>query len=90
MLSVHSLVRLVTFLQLAASASAGIVRDLTALDKSYDYIIAGGGLSGLVVANRLTENQNSETFLRTKPSLLSYQKPGLLFRRQTLRTWLMR
>jgi len=26
------------------------------LRESYDYIIAGGGTSGLVVANRLTEN----------------------------------
>jgi hypothetical protein len=26
------------------------------LRKNYDYIIAGGGTSGLVVANRLTEN----------------------------------
>jgi NAD kinase len=26
------------------------------LNKNYDYIIAGGGTSGLVVANRLTEN----------------------------------
>ena len=25
----------------------------------FDYIIVGGGLSGLVVANRLTEDQNS-------------------------------
>jgi hypothetical protein len=26
--------------------------------KTYDYIIVGGGLSGLVVANRLTEDKN--------------------------------
>jgi ribulose 1,5-bisphosphate synthetase/thiazole synthase len=26
--------------------------------KTYDYIIVGGGVSGLVVANRLTENKN--------------------------------
>ncbi|KAM7202927.1 oxygen-dependent choline dehydrogenase [Naviculisporaceae sp. PSN 640] len=34
----------------------GIHRDFTSLRASYDYIIAGGGLSGLVVANRLTED----------------------------------
>jgi ribulose 1,5-bisphosphate synthetase/thiazole synthase len=27
-------------------------------DQTYDYIIVGGGVSGLVVANRLTENKN--------------------------------
>ncbi|KAK0637022.1 GMC oxidoreductase [Bombardia bombarda] len=36
----------------------GIHRDFTALQSSYDYIIAGGGLTGLVVANRLTEDAN--------------------------------
>ena len=31
----------------------------TALRSSYDFIVAGGGTSGLTVANRLTENPNS-------------------------------
>lgn len=43
------------------AGALGILRDLDAVKSSYDYIIAGGGLSGLVVANRLTESSNSES-----------------------------
>jgi len=28
--------------------------------KEYDYVIVGGGITGLVVANRLSENKNSK------------------------------
>ena len=38
----------------------GIHRDFNSIQASYDYIIAGGGLTGLVVANRLTEDANSK------------------------------
>lgn len=37
-----------------------ILRDPSTVNRTYDYIVAGGGLTGLVVANRLTEDPNSE------------------------------
>ncbi|KZL67777.1 gmc oxidoreductase [Colletotrichum incanum] len=44
-------------LSLAAPAAAKFARrNTTDLKDSYDYVIIGGGLSGLVVANRLTED----------------------------------
>ncbi len=30
------------------------------VNTKYDYVIVGGGLSGLVVANRLTEDRNGQ------------------------------
>lgn len=36
-----------------------IKRDFESLNDEYDYIIVGGGTSGLVVANRLTEDSTS-------------------------------
>jgi len=36
--------------------AGGIYRDLNSIKSSYDYVIAGGGLSGLVLANRLSED----------------------------------
>lgn len=35
-----------------------ISRDLANATKSYDFIIAGGGIAGLTLADRLTENPN--------------------------------
>ncbi|OLN83739.1 Oxygen-dependent choline dehydrogenase 7 [Colletotrichum chlorophyti] len=44
-------------LSIAAPAAAKFAkRNTTDLHDSYDYVIVGGGLSGLVVANRLTED----------------------------------
>lgn len=38
---------------------ANIVDDVSTLSKQYDYVIIGGGTSGLTVADRLTENPES-------------------------------
>ena len=35
--------------------------------KDYDYVIVGGGVTGLVVANRLTENKSGKLRLRLEP-----------------------
>lgn len=43
----------------APATAVAVAPRLSAVqNKTYDYIIVGGGLSGLVVANRLTENKN--------------------------------
>ncbi|KAF1960225.1 hypothetical protein CC80DRAFT_489430 [Byssothecium circinans] len=34
-------------------------------EKTYDYIIVGGGLTGLVVANRLTEDEKGRPSTRS-------------------------
>lgn len=41
-------------------SAAVMLRDPSTINRTYDYIVAGGGLTGLVVANRLTENSNSK------------------------------
>ena len=44
----------------ASTSTRYVKRHLADVDAVYDYIVVGGGTSGLVVANRLTEDANSE------------------------------
>jgi hypothetical protein len=46
------------YLSSAVLAVPLVPKNASVHDKTYDYIIVGGGLSGLVVANRLTEDKN--------------------------------
>jgi hypothetical protein len=60
-----SMQRLVSSLALLSTAIAlpSERRDTAAAsvkEQTYDYVIVGGGLTGLVVANRLSENTGSE------------------------------
>ena len=50
---------------------AVIVEDPSHLEDSYDYVIIGGGTSGLTVANRLTEDPESEFALSVHCSWLT-------------------
>ena len=45
-----------------AQAAAIDTRSSSIEGKTYDYVIVGGGLSGLVVANRLTEDEEGTCF----------------------------
>ena len=45
----------------APFAPRAVIVNNSQLRTEYDYVIIGGGTSGLVVANRLTENRNGQT-----------------------------
>ena len=40
---------------------AEVIGDVASLQQSYDYVIIGGGTSGLTVADRLTEDVKSQS-----------------------------
>ncbi|PGH23048.1 hypothetical protein AJ80_02821 [Polytolypa hystricis UAMH7299] len=56
---------------------AVIIDDVELLNKNYDYLIIGGGASGLTVADRLTEDKRT-TVLVIEYGYLDDQEPGIL------------
>ena len=56
----RSFVAVTQLLSLAAALPSGEVADKKA-SNTFDYVIVGGGVTGLIVANRLTENKKSKS-----------------------------
>lgn len=42
---------------------AQVKRDLMGVEKEYDYVVIGGGMAGLTVADRLSEDGSSKYWL---------------------------
>lgn len=70
------LTMLVAWLTLVCRAAAAPVRravlleDISQLRPVYDYVVIGGGTSGLVVANRLTEDPESKSLFIVRNSMV--------------------
>lgn len=52
---------LICFAAAAPFAPRAVIVNNSQLRTEYDYVIIGGGTSGLVVANRLSENRNGQS-----------------------------
>lgn len=69
----RSFVAFAPLMGLAAALPSGELvekRDTSAqAANTYDYVIVGGGVSGLIVANRLSENKKGKSFPYTSVRL---------------------
>ncbi len=83
----QSFAALAALLVCASSAFGAIVTDANSLSgQSYDYIIVGGGLAGLTVANRLSANSNTSVLVieagnddRNNPDVYNVDNYGKAF-----------
>lgn len=79
-LSLKGLMTFVAVLPFTVAVPPFIRGDVSSIEgKSYDYVIVGGGLTGLVVAHRLSENRFRE-FITLPGSLVNRLKKGHRFR----------
>ena len=63
-----TLVSLAAVTSAASVPNASFKRQVSQLRPSYDFVVVGGGTSGLTVANRLTEALSSSKFKLSDPS----------------------